>query len=110
MGRAPLRCREGSGSGVFFLFVLFESGTSQLAGDTRSEQNTDALSSSGLPPPPVSAPPLTVTDGDDSQPNRSSEGSSSGGEGGDSRWPSWLNKDDISTVAIAVAVSYGIRW
>ena len=27
-----------------------------------------------------------------------------------SPWPGWLSKDDVVTIAIALGVSYGIRW
>lgn len=77
-------------------------------GDTRREAGNDAVGSNDVPPPPASAPPLARTDSDDSQ---SSSASSSGAEAQPSSGlPSWLNKDDIVTIAIAVAISYGIRW
>lgn len=31
-------------------------------------------------------------------------------EGGGFQWPDWFSKDDFVTVAIALCVSYGIRW
>jgi hypothetical protein len=37
--------------------------------------------------------------------------SSGGSEAGPSSpWPSWLSKDDVVTIAIALGISYGIRW
>ena len=32
------------------------------------------------------------------------------GAGPSSPWPSWLSKDDVVTVAVALGISYGIRW
>lgn len=61
--------------------------------------------SSGPPPPPTSAPPLTQEDDSDA---RSAQSPSSSGSSS-SLWPDWLSKDDVTTVAVAVALSYGIR-
>ncbi|WPT11718.1 Chloroplast processing peptidase [Picochlorum sp. SENEW3] len=51
-------------------------------------------------PIPPSAPPMSTSD--DSGDNVSSSQK-------DSLWPDWLSKDDVQTVAIAVALSYTIR-
>lgn len=91
--------------------------TSATAGSTRQQSDdgsgsTAAGSGSGLPPPPAAAPPLI---GEDANGAPSSSGNGSGSSGSGSRdsggdgWPTWLSKSDVETVAIAVAVSYGIR-
>lgn len=70
------------------------------AGDG-SEDSKDVGSGGGqggaIPP---SAPPMSTSD--DSGDNVSSSQK-------DSLWPDWLSKDDVQTVAIAVALSYTIR-
>ncbi len=38
------------------------------------------------------------------------EGQSQAEEQSSSIWPSWLSKDDVITVALALGISYGVRW
>lgn len=51
----------------------------------------------GGAPPPGSKPLTTLEDG---APDKEETGT---------RWPSWISKDDVQTVAVAIAVSYAIR-
>ncbi|KAL4419701.1 hypothetical protein ABPG75_006799 [Micractinium tetrahymenae] len=87
-------------------------------GSTRQQADdgsgiTAAGAGAGLPPPPASAPSLVGEDANaNGVPSSSGSGSGNGsgsGDGGGDGWPAWLSKSDVETVAIAVAVSYGIR-
>ncbi|GAB4821265.1 hypothetical protein N2152v2_008311 [Parachlorella kessleri] len=98
-------------------------------GADEAKREGDGLAVSGPPPPPAGAPPLTFTPGEDapadapassngsgsgnasSSGSGSSSGSSTGpsSESSSSSWPSWLSKDDVTTIAIALGISYAIR-
>jgi signal peptidase I len=68
----------------------------------------DALSS-GPPPPPASAPPTSTLSDDEGGAAPAAAASAPPAQDPPAWWPSWLSKDDVSTVVIAVSISYAIR-
>lgn len=78
--------------------ILVRASTGDDTGDSSKDVGSGGGGQGG--PVPPSAPPMSTSD--DSGDNVSSSQK-------ESLWPEWLSKDDVQTVAIAVALSYTIR-